>query len=88
MPDESTASRIADIEKRLNAYRDGDMSQFCFLDDAPEDIAFLLKLAHLWDYMQEDAFEHLTAACFNKLKTPQDKAELRRRWMEWKGLRV
>ena len=42
---ESTASRIAEIEKRLNVYRDGGMSQLSFLDDATEDIAFLLKLA-------------------------------------------
>jgi len=45
MPNESTASRIAEIEKRLNVYRDGGMSQLSFLDDAADDIAFLLKLA-------------------------------------------
>ncbi len=41
---------------------------------------------NLWDYMQDDAFPELTSACFNKLKTAAAKAELQRRWMEWKGL--
>ena len=36
--------------------------------------------------MDDDIWEGLTTACFDKLKTPEAKAELRRRWMEWKGL--
>lgn len=38
-----------------------------------------------WEQM-EDAFPNLTTSCFNKLQTPEAKRELRRRWMEWKGL--
>lgn len=38
-----------------------------------------------WESM-EDAFPKLTTACFERLQTPEAKAELRRRWMEWKGL--
>lgn len=38
-----------------------------------------------WDWM-EDAYEKLTTACFSRLKTPEAKAELQRRWMEWKEL--
>ncbi len=40
----------------------------------------------LWETMQEVAFPRLTTACFDRLKTPEAKAELRRRWMEWKGI--
>lgn len=36
----------------------------------------------------ERAFPKLTSACFDRLKTPEAKAELRRRWMEWKGLQL
>jgi hypothetical protein len=38
-----------------------------------------------WEDM-EDAYPKLTASCFDKLQTPEAKAELQRRWMEWKGL--
>ena len=38
----------------------------------------------LWEYM-EDVYENFTVACFNKLKTPEAKAELQSRWMRWKG---
>lgn len=39
----------------------------------------------LWDAMSE-AFDGLSTTCFDRLKTPEGKAELRRRWIEWKGL--
>jgi hypothetical protein len=39
----------------------------------------------LWPDMEE-VFGKLTTSCFDKLQTPEAKAELRRRWMEWKGL--
>lgn len=42
--------------------------------------------SNFWESM-EDAYPKLTTACFDKLKTPEAKAELRRRWMEWKGLK-
>jgi hypothetical protein len=42
----------------------------------------------LWSDIAEYMFPHLTTACFDKLQTPEAKAELRRRWMEWRGLRV
>jgi hypothetical protein len=38
-----------------------------------------------WDSM-EYCFEALTTGCFDRLETPQAKAELQRRWMQWKGL--
>jgi len=38
-----------------------------------------------WESM-EDAYPKLTSACFDKLRTPEAKAELQRRWMEWRGL--
>lgn len=38
-----------------------------------------------WDDM-ESAYPKLTTACFDRLKTVEAKAELRRRWMVWKGL--
>jgi|GEM_PF-2498332 len=38
-----------------------------------------------WDDMR-DAYANLTTACFDRLSTPEAKAELRRRWMEWRGL--
>lgn len=41
----------------------------------------------LWDSMEE-VFDKLTTACFDRLKTPEAKAELRQRWMVWKGLAV
>lgn len=40
---------------------------------------------NFWDCM-EDVYDKLTTACFNKLRTPEAKAELRRRWIEWKEL--
>ncbi len=40
----------------------------------------------LWSDITEMMFPNLTTACFDKLKTPEAKAELRRRWMQWKGL--
>lgn len=39
----------------------------------------------LWDALYE-LFGELSTTCFDKLKTPEAKAELRRRWMQWKGL--
>lgn len=39
----------------------------------------------LWDSLYE-VHEGLNHSCFNKLKTPEAKAELQRRWMKWKGL--
>ena len=39
----------------------------------------------LWADMV-DVFPYLTTTCFDKLQTPQAKAFLRERWMEWKGL--
>lgn len=40
---------------------------------------------NLWDGMHY-VWEALTTSCFDKLKTPEAKAELRRRWMTWRGL--
>lgn len=39
----------------------------------------------LWESMYEVMGE-LNSSCFDRLKTPAGKAELQRRWMEWKGL--
>jgi predicted RNA-binding Zn-ribbon protein involved in translation (DUF1610 family) len=41
----------------------------------------------LWDSMAYVMGE-LTTSCFDKLETPEAKAELRRRWMAWKGLSI
>lgn len=38
-----------------------------------------------WESM-EYCFENLNVSCFDKLTTPEAKAELQRRWMKWKGL--
>ena len=44
-------------------------------------------IEHLWEGMNEcDVWEHLTTACFDRLQTVEAKTELRRRWMQWKGL--
>jgi hypothetical protein len=40
-----------------------------------------------WEDM-EQAYPQLTTACFDRLRTVEAKAELRRRWMEWKGLTI
>ena len=37
----------------------------------------------LWEGMY-DVMDALTTSCFDRLKTPQAKAELQRRWQEWK----
>lgn len=39
----------------------------------------------LWEMMNEIMGE-LKTSCFDRLKTTEAKAELQRRWMEWKGL--
>lgn len=39
----------------------------------------------LWEAMSE-VFDGLNSSCFDRLTTPEAKAELRRRWMKWKGL--
>lgn len=40
-----------------------------------------------WEVMADsDAFANLNSSCFDRLTTPEAKAELQRRWMEWKGL--
>lgn len=40
-----------------------------------------------WEYFDEgDCWQALNISCFNRLTTPAAKAELQRRWMEWKGL--
>jgi hypothetical protein len=36
--------------------------------------------------MQDYVFPEFSLACLEKLKTPEAKAELQRRWMQWKGL--
>lgn len=40
----------------------------------------------LWESMMYEVMDQLNSSCFDKLKTPEAKQELRRRWMEWKGL--
>jgi hypothetical protein len=40
----------------------------------------------LWEDMQENIFPRMSATCFDRLRTPEAKAELQSRWMEWKGL--
>lgn len=40
---------------------------------------------NFWDAMW-DVYEYLNVSCFDRLQTPEAKAELRRRWMKWKGL--
>ena len=41
----------------------------------------------LWEFMGE-VWSELTTSCFDRLKTPEAKAELRRRWMKWKFSKV
>jgi len=41
----------------------------------------------LWEALSE-VFSELSVSCFERLKTPEAKAELQRRWMEWKGLPI
>lgn len=38
----------------------------------------------MWTDMRDYVFPDLTSACFDRLKTPEAKAELQRRWSEWK----
>ena len=40
----------------------------------------------MWTEMRDYVFPEMTVTCFDRLKTPEAKAELQRRWMEWKGL--
>jgi len=39
----------------------------------------------MWDSF-DYAFEGINTSCFDRLQTPEAKAELQRRWMVWKGL--
>jgi len=42
----------------------------------------------LWSGFDEsEVWPALTTSCFDKLQTPEAKEELRRRWMQWKGLK-
>lgn len=38
----------------------------------------------LWSEMVEYVFPLMTTSCFDKLKTPEDKAFLQGKWIEWK----
>jgi hypothetical protein len=38
----------------------------------------------LWDSITDDLLPDFTQACLNKLKTVAAKAEMQRRWIEWK----
>jgi len=40
----------------------------------------------LWEGMYE-VMGSITTGCFDRLSTPEAKAELERRWMEWKGFK-
>ena len=40
----------------------------------------------LWSDIYEMMFPRLTTACFDKLQTPQAKAFLQKKWIEWKGI--
>jgi hypothetical protein len=40
---------------------------------------------YMWTDIRDYVFPEMTTACFDRLKTPEAKAELQRRWMEWKG---
>lgn len=42
--------------------------------------------AGMWEKLA-DVGDKLNISCFERLKTPEAKAELQRRWQEWKGLR-
>lgn len=39
----------------------------------------------LWEGM-DDLYSSLTTACFERLQTADAKKELRKRWMDWRGL--
>lgn len=41
---------------------------------------------NLWEDITEYVFPEFSLACLEKLATPEAKAELQRRWIEWKGL--
>lgn len=41
----------------------------------------------LWNEIIEYVFPQLTTGCYDKLKKPEAKAELQRRWLKWKGLK-
>ena len=38
----------------------------------------------MWSEIRDSVFREITTTCFDRLKTPEAKAELRREWMEWK----
>ena len=38
----------------------------------------------MWSDIRDYVFPEMTTTCFDRLRTPQAKAELQRRWMEWK----
>ena len=40
----------------------------------------------LWNEIIEFMFPVITTACYDKLSTPEAKAKVRDRWMQWKGL--
>ena len=42
----------------------------------------------MWGEIRDYVFPSMTTSCFDKLETAEAKAELRRRWMEWKGLTI
>lgn len=41
---------------------------------------------NLWEDIGECVFPEFSVSCLEKLTTPEAKAELQRRWMQWKGL--
>ena len=40
----------------------------------------------MWSEIRDYVLPELTTTCYDRLKTPQAKTELQRRWIEWKGL--
>jgi len=38
----------------------------------------------MWSEIRDYVFPEMTTICFDRLKTPEAKDELRRRWIEWK----
>ena len=38
----------------------------------------------MWSEIHDYVFPEMTTSCFDRLKTPEAKAELRRKWLEWK----
>jgi hypothetical protein len=79
---------VGETYQRCSMKCDGELGSYCTcLTCAEIRHAFYCEyetIGDFWSQMRDYVFPEMTTGCLDKLKTPEAKKELLRRWNEWK----